>query len=848
MDEKRKLGEVFAKVSTRMGKGEEEQPKQAGTTKTANVSGASSFFTRPIEYRPEFASPDRWWVPRDRNVLNGYWRMFYAVDPLAGSVVDMYVEMPLSDYQIVGEGVEGSIKQDIEQMCEDVRLVQLVSTIMREFLVIGEAIPHLFYDGAVGHWTDWSMHKPEAVEVLDTQMLGIEPILILQPPTEEISELRKVVKAALAMDVEVSGVPFLQQLMTKRKVPLEPLNVTFIPRLLHPYDNRGTSLFTRLWRTWMYEDAVSNATLQTAKRHACFVAGTEVLIDAGVKNIEEMKVGDIVVSGQGVHREVEAAWSEKAMETVTISTTGSPDLECTLNHQFKIWRGLGDVVEGIEGVDLHGATGRIKAEDIREGDFLMIPRHCSADEADAIWWLNGLTRQVGEDLDLGEDGKYIDTSLWSFMQKRDFIRGLCESRGREKWKIRSSSLAYQIRHILAQLGVFAEMLVFDDEYLLSFYPGSLLKVIQDQEISRLSDDESVWKDESYIYTRVRALKRTVYTEGIDVYNLTVEGDRSYIANGLQTYNSPVKTVQMGDVNAGFVASTEQEDELLKALAQAEMDPHAWVLVPPTTKFEAWGTTDKLMGLRTEYDIIERLKLLALGTSKDFISGASTFASAQAGLQVFLSRLLSFRNFVEESFVYPKLFGVIVKANNWELPKQADVSHSVRTAKGRNIVKPEIRWAKSLKQRVDRELLDAYRTLVDTFNVKISQRAVCEAAGVKWQDELRKSMEEEIILKSKEEVKDGFKPGDRDRGIDFGMDMGDVGIEEVSPEPMMREPGETPRMHASGLKSDSFLSGVAKMKAVPRKVNVEDLIKSDPFSGKPTKTNSSSRKIDDEEEK
>ncbi len=525
--------------------------------KTANVSGAASFFTRPIEYRPEFASPDRWWIPKDRAVLNGYWRMFYATDPVAGSVIDMYVEMPLSEYTISGKGVDGSILEDLTQMCEDVRLIQLLTTIMREFLVIGEAIPHLFFDPTVGYWTDWTIHKPEMVDVLDAHMLGIDPILVLQPSTEEIGELKKIIKMAVSLDIDMVGIPFLQQLVSKKKVPLESLNVTYIPRALHAYDVRGTSLFTRLWRTWMYEDAVANATIQTAKRHA----------------------------------------------------------------------------------------------------------------------------------------------------------------------------------------------------------------------------------------------------------------------------APVKTVQIGDINAGFVPSAEQEDELLKALAQAEMDPHAWLLVPPTTKFEAWGTTDRLMGFRTEYDVIERLKLMALGTSKDFISGASTFAAAQTGLQVFLSRLLSFRNFVEENFVYPKLFGVIVKANNWELPRQADVDHNVRTSKGREIIKPKIKWAKSLRPKVDKDLLDAYRMIVNDFGVRISQKTICEAAGVQWQDELRRSLEEESVINVMQDREERKK----NKGDKFGGDfMGEeIGVEEVIPEPEMVEGRPIP-MHASSLKKplekvDAFLSGVANVKTPSKLFTADDLV-------------------------
>lgn len=522
--------------------------KSAQATSSAGISGGGTFFTRPLDYRPELASPDRWSYPKDIHQKNGIWRMFYELDPIAGTVIDLYAEMAMSDYDIVGAGVDGEIENDLEDMCEEIRLGQLVSMVMKEFLVTGEAVPHLFYDKDAGYWTDWSLHKPENIELLDTQLLGMDPILYLTASTEEVRELKKIMKLSESFNMDVPGRGFLKTLLSNKKVPLEPLNVTFIPRLLHPYDIRGVSMFSRLWRIWMYEDAIMNASIQTAKRHA----------------------------------------------------------------------------------------------------------------------------------------------------------------------------------------------------------------------------------------------------------------------------GPIKTVSMGDLASGYIPSEQQEQQLLQALAQAEMDPHSWILVPPGTKFDAWGTVERTMSIRNEYDVIERMKLLALGTSKDLISGASTFASAQAGLQVFLSRLLAFRTFIEEVFINPKVFGVISRLRKWYVPTQAELSHKIRLNKDDRFVKPRLRWEKSLKTRVDKELLDAYSDLVERFHIKVSERSVSDAAGLDWSDEVRRSLQEDYLKKiiGEEELKELGVPGglgSYDTSVQE-VPTEEKSLEELAPEPKYLEEEVAPMHASSKRKVDKILTFLNKENA------------------------------------
>ncbi len=982
--------------------------KSAQVTSSAGISGGGAFFTRPLDYRPELASPDRWSYPQDITQRNGIWRMFYEMDPVAGTVIDIYAEMAMSDYDIVGPGVDGEIQDDLEDMCEEIRLGQLMSTIMKEFLVIGESVPHLFYDKGMGYWTDWSLHKQENVELLDTQLLGMDPILYLTASTEEVRELKKIMKLSESFDVDVPGRGFLSTLLSNKKAPLEPLNVTFIPRLLHPYNVRGTSIFSRLWRIWMYEDSIMNA---------CFAKGTKVTMsDFSLKNIEDVKVGDTVLDRASKKAEVLDAWEEKSIDNqLEFNIYGGHKFTCTEKHKFPVYRkynhssvakkvwsrnytecqgcGRNDRYYQVRGlcyvcysqwqrgklmIDLvpealgrtfkYSACGTgsrgflvpeyyngiktVEAKDIQSGDYLMIPRKLSNNDPlyvsieDRVKArLLGYYVAEGSKVKLGKSGKIgvnwalninekdtwgsdiqrcckilgIETQKYCYEYNHscvvafarhehdDFAKWLLENGGEYsrtkrlseevmRWPIElkkelligmyrgdgsynkkgksvgyctgSVDLANQVRLLLIELGYFASLRYTHELYDVGVYGSNgvfnLIKMIWDEEVPKYNGKEGKtiktvpewWMDDEYMYVKVKSIADA--EEKKPVYNLTVSGDHSYLVDGgvatfnsIQTakrHSSPVKTVSMGDLASGFIPSEQQEQQLLQALAQSEMDPHAWILVPPGTKFDAWGTVERAMSIRNEYDVIERMKLLALGTSKDFISGASTFASAQAGLQVFLSRLLAFRTFIEEIFINPKVFGVISRVRKWYVPTQAELSHRLRLNKEDRFVKPRLRWEKSLKTRVDKELLDAYSDLVERFHMKVSERSISEAAGLDWSDEVRKTLQEDFLKKAlgEEAAKElGVPSGGLGGGVSPELGEEEVpteekSLEEFAPEPMYLEEEVAP-MHAGSKKKvdkiltyldkentkisrDGFLCGMySKKERLPKDVKEEKLL-------------------------
>jgi len=107
--------------------------------------------------------------------------------------------------------------------------------------------------------------------------------------------------------------------------------------------------------------------LRAMKYCNCFVAGTKVLTDEGEKNIEDIKVGDKVLSkdeetGEVAYKEVTATFNHETDEIYNIHV-GGQTIESTYNHPFYVagkgWTFVKDLKVGDLLVQSDGNTLRI---------------------------------------------------------------------------------------------------------------------------------------------------------------------------------------------------------------------------------------------------------------------------------------------------------------------------------------------------------------------------------------------------------------------------------------------------------------------------------------------------------
>ena len=437
--------------------------------------GGGAMFHAQRPYLPEYESPDRYYFPKDRSSANRYWRMFYRDDPLFGTAVEMYAGMCFSDFDIVFENEnDKNLKNMLQDMCEEVSLLSSLQDMIREFLVIGEAFPHLIFSKNKGTWTHLNLVNPDSLEVIDSPFVGMNPIISYLPDDALVRFFSDTSKEAREIQQRYPD-SLIAKIRSKQKIRLDDKHVSFIPRKMHPYDVRGTSIATRLWRTWMIEDSVVNSTIATFRRFA----------------------------------------------------------------------------------------------------------------------------------------------------------------------------------------------------------------------------------------------------------------------------SPIKAILLGDPTTGYIPSPEQEAKVAQMLAQCELDPQSYFIYNYAIKFESWGDPSRAITYSREFDTLEKLKLMALGLSKSFISGETTFASSKSGLQVFLRRLLSMRQFFESVWIYPKFLDPIIKVNDMQKSSPSEVRHRYRIRRTSQeasdkglLIRPKIIWRNNLDSKVDNDLLQALGQ-IKNYGFPVSETTLGDAVGLDPIEEIKK---------------------------------------------------------------------------------------------------------------
>jgi hypothetical protein len=446
-------------------------------------SGPSISFTTPMPYQPEFGSAERVQWPIDRLQQNRYWRLFFKTDPIISTVVDLYAEIIASDFTLAGEGIEGSIKETYEYMVEKTNIISLFKYFVSEYLVMGEVIPHLFFDDTKGIWTQLVFHNPDQIKVIDSPFIALDPILEFTPD----ETLRALARSTNPTIIQVMSKlpPELQDaIISGRNIPLDTsLNTTFLARKVHPYDVRGTSIFTRLFRILMYEDAVANCSIATARRHA----------------------------------------------------------------------------------------------------------------------------------------------------------------------------------------------------------------------------------------------------------------------------GPLKIAKLGDKDLRWVPEQAYQDKIIELLTVAEQDPHSFLILPWFVQFEAFGTTERMMNIGREWDIIERIKLTALGVSQGFLHGEATYSSMRGNMQTLLMRLSGLRQFFVSSWFIPKFFRPIAEMNKWikkgksttKKQKSFRVESQVNLQDEEDYIIPEIMWSRTLGNKIDEDLMNTYEQLMNRIGIPISKKTVYPAAGLDYETEIKNLAQEKL---------------------------------------------------------------------------------------------------------
>lgn len=817
--------------------------------------GGNTFQTTQRPYQPEFGSPDRQQYPVHRILANRYWRLFYKLDPVIGNGIDLLSDLPFGEFELTGEGVDGEVKDIMEYAAGETRLRSNLPFMTREFLITGEAAPHLFWDDSKGCWTFMTIHNPDQLEVIDAPFIRMEPVVefkpdprlhkVLSSPNPQLRQVRETMPAEL-----------LHRLQSNQNIPLDSNNFTFLPRKLHPYDTRGTSIISRMWRILMYED--------------CFVYGTRVrLSDGTYRNIEDVQIGDEVIAQDGSTQCVTNAVVKPAEPVLQFSLRGKT-VTSTFTHRWPVKR------------DETEAPFKLEAKDVRQGDYFLVPRRFEAQAtytpdlarllgyyiADGcVTQLNHLVVSLSSEEWAGDVLRLLDdvgiearvhpyvgrpgvcirahkmtpelldliewfqehagrsrldrrlsseVMAWTLSHKLELMRGYFRAVGKTVASLTSEDLFDQLWEVFAHLGWVVSRASTQSSgrhprftYAFEAQTTDVIGALafgQTVNAEQPYIEETVLQDSDFMYYPIESVKQL---DAEPVAGITVTGDHSYVANGLATYNSifdasiatarrhagPIKVAKLGNPANGWIPGPDEERKLLELLAQAELDVNSWLVYHYGINFELVGTTERVMTIDKHYELIERVKLVALGISKAFLHGEVTYASAATGLTVFLRRLKAHRTYFEDSFLYPKFWKKMAMVNKWVKPTQAELDSRVRVRRSSSEIDedqrwiiPTMQWAQSLDPTVDGELINAMQTL-EGMGVRFSKTTKMALVGRDFEEESKQRIsdaekEEEIFKDHPELLQEdqGGVGGGLMPGLPGGAFGDDLGGDDLPPEP------------------------------------------------------------------
>lgn len=250
-------------------------------------------------------------MPVDPRRLNRIWRRIKLQDPVAGPAIDLYAELPWSDFQLIG--IED---REIAQLYQDalnaINLTAHMPEISAEFLSMGKVIGHLIMDESRGIWERLIIHDPDWIRVTPIPIPGFQPKLDIIPTPDMRSWAHSQDERDIDAQQEIQEL--VMMIRAGQEIPLPPENTFYIPRRTAPYDVIGASAYTRIIMFVAYEKALVNATIAASRRRASRIrhitAGIDDVWEPSKEELDDISslfmqadedpVGAVVVTRTGV--------------------------------------------------------------------------------------------------------------------------------------------------------------------------------------------------------------------------------------------------------------------------------------------------------------------------------------------------------------------------------------------------------------------------------------------------------------------------------------------------------------------------------------------------------------------
>lgn len=230
---------------------------------------------------------------------------------------------------------------------------------------------------------------------------------------------------------------------------------------------------------------------------------------------------------------------------------------------------------------------------------------------------------------------------------------------------------------------------------------------------------------------------------------------------------PLKIFKLGDPQKGWIPNADHQMALAQMLQQATFDPNFALIYHYALSVDYVTVADKVMKLDREWDEIAKKKMIALGVSQNFMTGESTYASANVGLQTQLARYKAKRDLFEVRWIQNKFFKGLAKRNEWYRRDKREITGQFRVGrseeeKEERLIMPKLVWHKKLMLRDDQAFLTFMNNVYAQGKGPLSALTLLQSMGLDLEDELirkkqQKQLEERIGIYIQPPASGGMMP-------------------------------------------------------------------------------------------
>jgi len=232
-----------------------------GMVKLANPVGASVVRMAPRPFSP-FYEESNLMLPRDRREINAWARHYYTTDPWVKNAIELHSTYPLGAFGVKCDVPE--ITKFFNDMLQRLNFSSMIYDIGREFNIIGEVFPYSELNESTGEWERIIIQNPDFIDVKSNILT--EPVISLMPD----EDLKRLITSTNPDDIALrEQIPddVLSYIYAGKNIPLHPRLVSHLARKNAPYDVRGTTQLTCVFKDLMLRDKYREAQFSIADNH-----------------------------------------------------------------------------------------------------------------------------------------------------------------------------------------------------------------------------------------------------------------------------------------------------------------------------------------------------------------------------------------------------------------------------------------------------------------------------------------------------------------------------------------------------------------------------------------------------